>query len=102
MMPYGVLSVQCKRLHPARQVCQSISLEAGEAVVSAFIHAFSLALIGVILTLLILLKDIKTTLLALAPLLLAALFTGACTSTATHSFQLCQYYCATTVIGHWH
>lgn len=54
-----------------------ISLEAGEAVVAAFIHAFSLALIGVIFALLILLKDIKATLLVLTPLLLAALFTGA-------------------------
>lgn len=55
-----------------------ISLEAGEAVVDAFIHAFSLALIGVIVTLLLMLRSIKYTLLALAPLLLATLFTGAC------------------------
>lgn len=55
-----------------------ISLEAGEAVVDAFIHAFSLALIGVIVTLLLMLRSVKYTLLALAPLLLATLFTGAC------------------------
>ncbi len=55
-----------------------ISLEAGEAVVAAFIHAFILALIGVTLALFVLLKDIKATLLVLTPLLLAALFTGAC------------------------
>lgn len=54
-----------------------ISLEAGEAVVDAFIHAFSLALLGVILTIWIMLRSIASTLLALTPLLLAALFTGA-------------------------
>ena len=37
-----------------------ISLEAGEAVVDAFIHAFSLALIGVIVALLVLLRDRKS------------------------------------------
>lgn len=56
-----------------------ISLEAGEAVVDAFIHAFLLALLGVILTLLMMLRSIAATLLVLVPLLLAALFTGACT-----------------------
>lgn len=54
-----------------------ISLEAGEAVVDAFIHAFSLALIGVILTIWIMLRSATSTLLVLIPLLLAALFTGA-------------------------
>ena len=54
-----------------------ISLEAGEAVVDAFIHAFSLALIGVILTIWIMLRSFASTILALVPLLLAALFTGA-------------------------
>lgn len=56
-----------------------ISLEAGEAVVDAFIHAFSLALIGVVLALLILLRNITSTVLVMIPLLLAALFTGAAT-----------------------
>src|SRR5690606_35394776 len=56
-----------------------ISLVAGEAVVNAFIHAFSLALIGVITALLVLLKSVKSTALVLIPLLLAALFTGAST-----------------------
>ncbi|SEQ82390.1 hypothetical protein SAMN05421690_10026 [Nitrosomonas sp. Nm51] len=56
-----------------------ISLEAGKAVVDAFIHAFSLAFIGVIVALLILLRNIKSTVLVLLPLLLAALFTGAVT-----------------------
>nr|MBA2483472.1 MMPL family transporter [Nitrosomonas sp.] len=56
-----------------------ISLEAGEAVVNAFIHAFSLALVGVVLALLLLLRNFVDTLLVLMPLLLAALFTGAAT-----------------------
>lgn len=56
-----------------------ISLEAGEAVVDAFIYAFSLALVGVILALLVLLRSVFNTLLVLVPLLLAALFTGAAT-----------------------
>ncbi|MDP1573377.1 MAG: MMPL family transporter [Coxiellaceae bacterium] len=56
-----------------------ISLEAGEAVMAAFIHAFSLALIGVVLALLVLLRNITSTILVLIPLLLAALFTSAAT-----------------------
>ena len=56
-----------------------ISLEAGEAVVDAFVHAFSLALVGVIVALSILLRSVRDTLLVLMPLLLAALFTGAAT-----------------------
>jgi predicted RND superfamily exporter protein len=56
-----------------------ISLEAGEAVVLAFIQAFSLALIGVIIILLVLLRSIKYTVLVLLPLLLSSLFTAALT-----------------------
>lgn len=56
-----------------------ISLEAGEAVMEAFIHAFSLALMGVVLALLVLLRNVTSTLLVLVPLLLAALFTSAAT-----------------------
>lgn len=53
-----------------------VSLEAGEAVVDAFIQAFSLALIGIIVALLILLRSIKYTILVLIPLLLSSVFTG--------------------------
>jgi hopanoid biosynthesis associated RND transporter like protein HpnN len=56
-----------------------ISLEAGEAVVQAFIQAFSLALIGVIVILWVLLRSIKYTFLVLLPLLLSSLFTAALT-----------------------
>ncbi len=56
-----------------------ISLEAGEAVVQAFILAFSLALAGITIILLVMLRSVVSTLLVLIPLLLAALFTGAAT-----------------------
>jgi uncharacterized protein len=53
----------------------AIILEAGDAVVNAFIQAFALALIGAVLTLLWLLRSVASTVLVLIPLLLAALFT---------------------------
>jgi len=56
-----------------------ISLEAGEAVVQAFIQAFLLALVGVVAILLILLRSVKYALLVLLPLLLSSLFTAAFT-----------------------
>ncbi len=56
-----------------------ISLEAGEAVVQAFIQAFLLALVGVVVILLILLRSVKYTSLVLLPLLLSSLFTTAFT-----------------------
>jgi predicted RND superfamily exporter protein len=56
-----------------------VTLEAGDAVVQAFIQAFSLALLGITVALLILLRSIKYTLLVLAPLLLSSLFTAAFT-----------------------
>ncbi len=49
----------------------------GAAIVKAFIQAFSSAIIAIFLLLLIILKDIKSTLLTIGPLLLAALLTGA-------------------------
>jgi len=72
-----VRSVQ--KIAPTATGVPVISLEAGEAVVDAFIHAFTLTLIGVIVTLLLMLRSVKYTFLALTPLLLATLFTGACT-----------------------
>jgi hopanoid biosynthesis associated RND transporter like protein HpnN len=56
-----------------------VTLEAGDAVVQAFIQAFSLALLGITVALLILLRSVKYTLLVLAPLLLSSLFTAAFT-----------------------
>ncbi|MDN5934664.1 MAG: MMPL family transporter, partial [Nitrosospira sp.] len=56
-----------------------VSLEAGDAVVRAFAHAFLLALVGITAALLILLRSVKYTLLVLIPLLLSSLFTAAFT-----------------------
>jgi hopanoid biosynthesis associated RND transporter like protein HpnN len=56
-----------------------VTLEAGDAVVHAFIQAFSLALLGITIALLILLRSVKYSLLVLAPLLLSSLFTAAFT-----------------------
>jgi hopanoid biosynthesis associated RND transporter like protein HpnN len=56
-----------------------ISLEAGNAVIDAFIQAFSLTLVGVTIALLVMLRSIKYTVLVLLPLLLSSIFTGAFT-----------------------
>lgn len=53
-----------------------VTLEAGEAVVYAFVQAFLLALVGIIVALLVLLRSVKYTLLVLLPLLLSSLFTA--------------------------
>lgn len=76
-----------------------ISLEAGEAVVNAFIHAFSLALIGVITALLVLLKSVKSTALVLIPLLLAALFTGASTVLLDIPFNFANVIALPLILG---
>ena len=56
-----------------------VSLEAGEAVVGAFTQAFLLALVGIVVVLLVLLRSVKHMLLVLTPLLLSAVFTAAFT-----------------------
>ncbi|MDO9311922.1 MAG: MMPL family transporter, partial [Nitrosomonas sp.] len=68
-----------QKIAPTATGVPVISLEAGGAVVDAFIHAFSLALLGVIITLWMMLRSVSAAVLVLIPLLLAALFTGACT-----------------------
>ncbi len=54
-----------------------IQLEAGDSVVTAFIEAFALAFIVITILLVILLRSIRDTILALLPILLAALLTAA-------------------------
>lgn len=49
----------------------------GQAVVDAFIEAFSSALVFIVILLLVITRSIKTTMLIIAPLLLAAILTGA-------------------------
>lgn len=76
-----------------------ISLEAGEAVVDAFIHAFSLALIGVILALLLLLRSVRSMVLVMVPLLLAALFTGASTVLLDVPFNFANVIALPLILG---
>jgi len=52
-----------------------LNIEAGDAVIAAFVQAFASALILIAALLLIVLRDLRTTLLVLAPLTLAALLT---------------------------
>lgn len=68
-----------QRVAPNATGAPMVSLEAGEAVVQAFIQAFLLALAGIIVALLIVLRSFKYALLVLIPLLLSSLFTAAFT-----------------------
>lgn len=68
-----------QKVAPQATGAPMITLEAGEAVVEAFIQAFSLAMVGVVAVLLVLLRRISSVLLVLVPLLLASAFTGAFT-----------------------
>lgn len=68
-----------QRVAPNATGAPMVSLEAGEAVVQAFVQAFLLALAGITLALIIVLRSVKYTLLVLVPLLLSSLFTAAFT-----------------------
>lgn len=76
-----------------------VSLEAGEAVVQAFIQAFSLALIGVVVILWVLLRSIKYTLLVLLPLLLSSLFTAAFTILVDVPFNFANIIALPLLLG---
>jgi len=76
-----------------------ISLEAGEAVVRAFIEAFSLSLIGVVIILLVLLRSIRYTLLVLLPLLLSSLFTAAFTVLLDTPFNFANIIALPLLLG---
>lgn len=76
-----------------------VSLEAGEAVVEAFIQAFSLALIGITIALLILLRSIKYTLLVLIPLLLSSVFTGVFTVLLNIPFNFANIIALPLLLG---
>ena len=76
-----------------------ISLEAGEAVVDAFIYAFSLALVGITLALLLLLRSFTATILVLIPLLLAALFTSVATVVFNIPFNFANIIALPLLLG---
>ncbi|SFE99685.1 MMPL family transporter [Nitrosomonas sp. Nm166] len=88
-----------QKIAPTATGAPVISLEAGEAVVDAFIHAFSLALLGVIFTLWMMLRSITAALLVLIPLLLATLFTGACTVLLALPFNFANIIALPLLLG---
>ncbi|HJT50724.1 MAG TPA: MMPL family transporter [Nitrosospira sp.] len=76
-----------------------VTLEAGEAVVQAFAHAFLLALVGIIVALLILLRSVKYALLVLLPLLLSSLFTAAFTILLNVPFNFANIIALPLLLG---
>lgn len=76
-----------------------ILLEAGEAVVEAFMHAFTLALIGILVALWWLLRNALSVLLVLIPLLLAALFTVATTALLHIPFNFANIIALPLLLG---
>ncbi len=68
-----------QEIDPAATGLPVADLASGDAVVLAFVEAFSGAIIAIFLLLLLILKSLKNTLLVLGPLLLASLLTGAST-----------------------
>jgi hopanoid biosynthesis associated RND transporter like protein HpnN len=71
----------------------------GDAIVDAFIEAFSGALIAITLLLLILLKSIRHTLLVIAPLLLATLLTSACNVLLNNPFNFANIIALPLLMG---
>lgn len=76
-----------------------ISLEAGEAVVRAFAQAFMLALAGIVVALMIVLRSIKYTVLVLIPLLLSSLFTAAFTVLLNVPFNFANIIALPLLLG---
>lgn len=76
-----------------------ISLEAGNAVIDAFIQAFSFTLIGVTVALLFMLRSLKYTLLVLVPLLLSSIFTGVFTVMLDMPFNFANIIALPLLLG---
>lgn len=74
-------------------------VSSGQAVVQAFIEAFSGALVMIVLILLILTRSLKTTLLVITPLLLAALLTGACNVLLNNPFNFANIIVLPLLLG---
>ncbi len=68
---------EVQRVDPAATGLPVADLASGVAVVKAFIEAFSGALLAIIILLLLILRNLKNTLLVIGPLLLAGMLTGA-------------------------
>ena len=71
----------------------------GIAVVNAFIQAFSGALVAIFILLLIILKNIRHTLLVIGPLLLAGLLTGATNVLLNNSFNFANIIALPLLMG---
>lgn len=71
----------------------------GAAIVKAFVQAFSGAIIAIFLLLLIILRDIKSTLLTIGPLLLAALLTGAANVILDNPFNFANVIALPLLMG---
>jgi hopanoid biosynthesis associated RND transporter like protein HpnN len=71
----------------------------GDAVVKAFIEAFSGALIAIVLLLLLILRNIKNTLLVILPLLLATLLTGASNVILNNPFNFANIIALPLLMG---
>ena len=76
-----------------------VSLEAGEAVVQAFVQAFLLALVGIVISLLLLLRSVKYTLLVPIPLFLSSLFTAAFTILLNVPFNFANIIALPLLLG---
>lgn len=76
-----------------------IQLEAGDSVVAAFKEAFALAATAIVLLLLILLRSVRDTLLAITPIALAALLTAAGTVILGLSFNYANIIALPLLLG---
>ncbi len=71
----------------------------GQAVVDAFIQAFSSALFLIVLLLLLMTRSLKATLLVMTPLLLAALLTAACNVWLSNPFNFANIIVLPLLLG---
>ncbi|MFU8789170.1 MAG: MMPL family transporter, partial [Methylobacter sp.] len=76
-----------------------VNLAGGDAVVNAFIEAFSGAFIAIVLLLLLIYKNIRKTLLVIMPLLLAALLTGASNVLLDNPFNFANIIALPLLLG---
>ena len=88
-----------QKVAPQATGAPMVSLEAGEAVVEAFVQAFTLALAGIMVALWVLLRSIAYVLLVLAPLLLAAIFTCALTVLLNVPFNFANIIALPLLLG---
>lgn len=74
-------------------------VKSGEAIVAAFVQAFSSALLMIILLLLVQTRSLKTTLLIITPLLLAALLTAAANVLLNNPFNFANIIVLPLLLG---